>query len=84
VIPNLTSYGVTDAPTNLAAVVSTVGNIISQQIQLSRTASFSNASHPVLNSKIYLSSAFGNNVIVTPDATQLQLHPNWIGQWFIV
>jgi hypothetical protein len=58
-----------DAPTNIAAVVSTVGNIISQQIQLSWTASFSNASHPVLNYKIYLSSALGNSVIVTTDAT---------------
>jgi len=42
---------------------------MTQRIQLSCTASFSNASHPVLNYKIYISSAFGNSVIVTPDAT---------------
>jgi titin len=58
-----------DAPANLAAVISTTGHVINQQIQLSWTASFSNSSHPVLNYKIYLSSAYGNQVIVTPDAT---------------
>jgi titin len=58
-----------DAPTNLAAIVSTTGHVIAQQIQLSWTASFSNASHSVLNYKIYLSSSNGNQVIVTPDAS---------------
>eukprot|EP01039_Chlorochromonas_danica_P011387 gene11387-12722_t len=58
-----------DAPTNLAAVTSVVGNVKNQEIDLNWTASFSNASHPVLNYKIYLSSAYGNNVIITPDAT---------------
>jgi hypothetical protein len=58
-----------DAPTNLAAVTSQVGHVLNQQIDLSWTASYSNASHPVLNYRIYLSSAYGSNVITTPDAT---------------
>jgi hypothetical protein len=58
-----------DAPTDLAAVTSSVGHIINQEIDLSWTASFSNASHPVLNYKIYLSYEHGSDVITTPDAT---------------
>jgi titin len=58
-----------DAPANLEAVVSISGNVINQEIQLTWTSSFSNASHPVLNYKIYLSSEGGSTVIVTPDAT---------------
>ncbi len=58
-----------DAPANLAAVVSTPGHIHNQEIQLTWTSSFSNASHPVLNYKIYLSSSGGQSIIVTPDAT---------------
>jgi titin len=55
-----------DAPTNLAAVTSQVGHVLNQQIDLTWTASYSNASHPVLNYKIYLSSVNGSNVITTP------------------
>lgn len=58
-----------DAPTNLAATTSQVGHVLNQQIDLNWTASYSNASHPVLNYKIYLSSVNGSNVITTPDAT---------------
>jgi len=36
---------------------------------LSWTTSFSNASHPALNYKIYLSYENGSDVITTPDAT---------------
>jgi hypothetical protein len=53
----------------VVAVVSTIGHVINSEIQLSWTPSASSASHPVLNYKIYLSSAFGSTVIVTPDAT---------------
>eukprot|EP01039_Chlorochromonas_danica_P011550 gene11550-12931_t len=58
-----------DAPTNLVAVTSTVGNVINSQIQLSWTPSYSNASHPVLYYNIYMFSDDGSVTIQTPDDT---------------
>lgn len=57
-----------DAPTNLAAVVSTTQVVINQQISLSWTASFSNASHPVLYYKIYLTMGGSTSIVTTSDA----------------